>query len=468
MDYQRPDPENGPSPSGPRVEDDFVRPLKPMRTASHRRLPAALPFAIAGILVVSSVAFGATFLKNVITPTSSATPGVVIVVDPSGSPAPSISEKPPIVGQDPSVDPSVEAPATPGTLTLTIATVPGKATLTWTAYTGDDFAYYKVVRSDDTTATWPLTGDDKLVAAIDKQGTLTYTDGCGAGTVTYRVFAVKKVGDEYVVVAQSEPKTVTVDPVITPAPPKIDPPAPPAGNPADLGGLNVTDNGNGTDTFSWNAYTGGTAFSYYKLSGVKYPNAPGYAETGQYWNYCNACTSITYKVPSGTWNVNVEAIYYPDGARTALARTSTVKVEGPKAATKTAPPVVQLNLTATVQADGSVQLVWDKYTGPYFNYYAVVRTDGTTEPTLALGTTPKVYFDNQSTTSWIDDGSSPLGKLVPGQTYSYRIYAYSETAFGDVAPACTVVTILAVSNVQTVTIPLAPPPPSSPSTPPSP
>ena len=126
MDYQRPDPENGPSPSGPRVEDDFVRPLKPMRTTPHRRLPAALPFAIAGILVVSSVAFGATFLKNVITPTSSATPGVVIVVDPSGSPAPSISEKPPIVGQDPSVDPSVEAPATPGTLTLTIATVPAR------------------------------------------------------------------------------------------------------------------------------------------------------------------------------------------------------------------------------------------------------------------------------------------------------------------------------------------------------
>jgi hypothetical protein len=65
MDYQRPGPDQGQSPFNPRVEDDFVRPLTPMRGVSRRRLPAALPFALAGILVVSSVAFGAAIFANV-------------------------------------------------------------------------------------------------------------------------------------------------------------------------------------------------------------------------------------------------------------------------------------------------------------------------------------------------------------------------------------------------------------------
>lgn len=59
MDHQRPDPDHADSPSqGARIEDDFLRPVKPMKSASRRRLPAALPFALAGLLVVTSVAFG--------------------------------------------------------------------------------------------------------------------------------------------------------------------------------------------------------------------------------------------------------------------------------------------------------------------------------------------------------------------------------------------------------------------------
>jgi hypothetical protein len=469
MDYQRPDPENGPSPSGPRVEDDFVRPLKPMRTISHRRLPAALPFAIAGILVVSSVAFGATFIKNVINPTSSATPGVIVGHDPSNSAEASVSSAPSVVEEEPSVDSSVEpstAP-TPGTLTLTVEALPGKAKLTWSAYTGDDFAYYKVVRSDDASApTWPLGEGDKLVAAIDNKDTLTYTDGCGAGTVSYRVFAVKKSGDEYDVLAQSAAKTVTVEAPESSEPPVgSEKPAPPVQSLT----LTATIDGSEVD-LSWSKYTG-DHFQYYKVvrSQSSDPTWPlsGDSQLLAAITNVNETTFVDKEVRAGhTYHYRVYAYTHEtfaaadsgsvavpacetDGTILAVSNIATVTMPG----TDTPPPVVELSLTATVRDDGSVDLTWSKYTGDYFNYYAVVRVDGTGEPTLEPGTTPKVYFDDQNKTSWTDDGSSDLGDLVPGHTYTYRVYAYSETAFGDVEPACTVVTILAVSPPRTVTIP---------------
>ena len=83
-------------------------------------------------------------------------------------------------------------------------------------YDGADFAYYKVVRSTDATASWPLGAGDTLVAAIDNVGTLTYLDCPGAGTFTYEVFAVKSADAGYAVLASSNVKTVTV----APAPPR--------------------------------------------------------------------------------------------------------------------------------------------------------------------------------------------------------------------------------------------------------
>ena len=275
MEHQTPDPETGSSPSGARVEDDFVRPLKPTRDVTHLRLPAALPFAIAGILVVTTVAFGATVFRNVVNPNPSATPIVAGTPTAPVATAP-VETAPAGASEAPSVAATEAATPTPGELTISVETLPGKARITWSAYAGSDFAYYKVVRSTDATASWPLDGDDTLVAAIDNVNTLTYLDGCGAGTVTYRVFAVTSAGSGYAILAESPAETVSVAPAVTDAPP------PPASNPAELGALSVHDNGDGTFTFSWNAYTGASEFSYYKLDGEAYPKAPGYVENGHY------------------------------------------------------------------------------------------------------------------------------------------------------------------------------------------
>ena len=352
MDYQSQDPGQRPSPSGARVEDDFIQPLKPMRGVSHRRLPAALPLAIAGVLMVSTIAFGATLARNSVSPTAKATATINVVGDDP--------EDSPIATTVPTDAPTI-APQAP---------------------------------TDEPTATPTPT-----------------------------------------------PKP-TPKPTKTPSPTR---------NPSDLGALKVKKNADGSYTFSWSAYKGGKHYDYYKLDGQPYPNKPGYVENGSHYLSCldPGTTSTTITLDDGTWNLNVEAVD-TSGEAVAVARTSVLKLVVSK---PTAPKIVGLSLTATAQADGTVDLKWSKYTGDYFNYYAVVRATGTGTPTLKPGQNPDVYFDSVSKTSWTDDGSSGLGALESGKTYTYRVYAYSERTFGAVTPACTVGTILAVSDPKTVTIP---------------
>jgi hypothetical protein len=207
MDYQRPDPDQGPPQYGARVEDDFVRPLQPMKSISHRRLPAALPLAIAGILVVSSIAFGAAVIRNAVTPPPDAS--TIDVGDESSAPSVAVSEAPPVT--------VTEAPVvTPLTLTASISS--GKVALSWTKYVGDDFCYYKVVRSTDATVSWPLGEGDSLVAAIGDVEKLSLVDAAPGGkTYSYEVFAVKSADDGYAVIVGSNVVTIAV-PAPTPAP----------------------------------------------------------------------------------------------------------------------------------------------------------------------------------------------------------------------------------------------------------
>jgi len=341
-------PQGDPPSSDGRIEDDFVEPLKPAGVP-HRHLPAALPFAIAGVLLVSAVAFGANVAHNMTTPTSTTTAVLTAVGHPVDAPQP--------------------------TPTLTVA-VP---------------AHHEP--------------------------------------------------------ASSQP----ADPTPTPKPKPVKTPAP-TRSPSDLGGLKVKKNSNGTYTFSWSAYKGSKSFDYYKLDGQPYPNKPGYVENDGDYLACldPGTTSATISLDPGTWNLNVEAVRLGDGNPVAVARTSVLKLTVAK---PTPPKVLSLSLTATVDADGNVELNWSKYTGPYFEYYGIVRADGSDAPVLKPGETPDVYFDSVGTTSWTDDGTSDLGPLVSGQTYTYRVYAYTEQTFGDVSEACQVGTILAVSDPETVVIP---------------
>jgi len=253
MDYQQPGSEREPQQLGT-VENDFVRPLTPMRNVSHRRLPAALPFAIAGILVVSSVAFGATVIRNTVTPPPDASAVVVGDDNPSESPSLEITEAP---TAEITAEPTVAAtPVTP--LTLQASIVGGKVKLEWTRYQGEDFSYYKVVRSTDATVSWPLGDGDTLVAAIDNIDTLSTVDAAPGGkSFTYEVFAVKSSEDGYAVLVGSNVVTIAV-PAPTPAPTSscgIGPLSFKIHVPTTVGGIQPANAGSGYSvSFSWHKY----------------------------------------------------------------------------------------------------------------------------------------------------------------------------------------------------------------------
>lgn len=87
--------------------------------------------------------------------------------------------------------PVVEPPADQTALTLNAEWMTGKVKFTWSAFTGDGFGYYKLVRSKDADVTWPPGGNDSLVAYISDPNQTFAKDfpGCGK-TWFYRVFVV--------------------------------------------------------------------------------------------------------------------------------------------------------------------------------------------------------------------------------------------------------------------------------------
>jgi hypothetical protein len=415
-----------------RVEDDFVQPLTPVKSASHRRLPAALPIALAGILVVSAMAFGA----GVVTPfLANATPVVVGDDEPEATPTAEVVEP-----TDEVVAPT-DAPV--GDLTLEAAIVSGKVKLTWSAFNGDGFAYYKVVRSSDATVEWPLGEGDKLIAAVSDQAKLSITDSAPSGTtVFYRVFAVKDSEEGYAVITSSP--AVSIDtPEATPKPT-----APPVDNPYAMGPITAKDNGDGTYTLTWAPYDGPIDFSYYKLSGTESASgAFGYCEDNGYWAAIGTGTHTwTGVIEPGTWRIKVEAVYYTSEGQVLPNCETTCQKAGETSILKltvggekpTAPPQVGLTLTATV-VDGTVQLNWSKYTGPYFQYYLVLRSETITDLTNE-NYTDVWQIGSAGTLSMVDDS------VVAGHTYYYRVLAWTSRVF------CGGGTILGISNVETVTL----------------
>ena len=102
--------------------------------------------------------------------------------------------------------------------------------------------------------------------------------------------------------------------------------------------------------------------------------------------------------------------------------------------------------------DNPYGLSWTKYTGDYFGYYEVLRSETTTEPAYPPNGDTVVRFT-------ITD----INKLTftdtakAGHTYHYRVVVWTDQTFasvGGLTPACVVAgTLLAVSNIETRTAP---------------
>lgn len=124
---------------------------------------------------------------------------------PSEPPKDEPKEDPP--SQPPSEDP---APSTDMTLAAVFNADMGKIVVEWSAF-GGDFDKYKLVRSADSDPTWPLGSGDQLVAVVSAGGERRYADHdvpCNTA-FHYRAFAVNHTETGYVVLGSSNVGTAT-------------------------------------------------------------------------------------------------------------------------------------------------------------------------------------------------------------------------------------------------------------------
>ncbi|HLE58125.1 MAG TPA: hypothetical protein VJA85_00595 [Candidatus Limnocylindria bacterium] len=130
--------------------------------------------------------------------------------DSEATPKPEATEQPtdkpdqPEATPKPQPEPTDKPPAEPMQLEAFFNFDLGKIVVKWYPYTGD-FEVYKLVRSIDDNPSWPLSGEDVLVAVIGLDGQTKFIDAdapCGV-ELHYRAFAVVHGEDGYIVKAAS-------------------------------------------------------------------------------------------------------------------------------------------------------------------------------------------------------------------------------------------------------------------------
>ncbi len=173
-------------------------------------------------------------------------------------------EPEPVTYVEPAPQPAPPAPTAVLALNASLTEYPGKVVLTWSAFNGDGFAYYKLVRTTDGDATWPPAGADEMVGAFGSPGETWAKDRppCGT-TVYYRVFAVRHGEYGYSVLAPSNQVSASVA-----CPP---PPPPTAAIGLEAGVVE------GQVHLSWGACAG-EHFNAYKIVRSQTNPAPMYPE----------------------------------------------------------------------------------------------------------------------------------------------------------------------------------------------
>ncbi|MCI0346880.1 MAG: hypothetical protein L0221_15790, partial [Chloroflexi bacterium] len=197
----------------------------------------------------------------------------------------------------------------------------GHPVLKWGSCGDVEFAKFKIVRSKDSTVTFPTGDNDSLIGAVGPDDHKFWDMDAPSGkTLYYRVFCVKSTDGGYVVVAASN-----VDKVTTPA-------AEPAPDPVSLG-FEVDLSGEGV-VLHWQACTS-DAFAFYKIvrsmgSNPSYlPGTDGSQVIGVIEN--RSVTGLTDgDIESGqTWYYRVQAIGYWNGQKVVLGQTAALAVTIP-------------------------------------------------------------------------------------------------------------------------------------------
>jgi hypothetical protein len=249
------------------------------------------------------------------TPTPTPTPTPRPTPTPTPQPTPTPTPRP-----TPTPTPRPTPTPTPsgylGTLSI-VHNSDGTYTFTWPKYTGSNFQYYKVMHADyPQIPNYGKVGDYWAYSS-------SVTDSSWTGYLDlgdYNV-RVQVLDDNMAVRAQ----TNVIHLSVTESPPTV-----------SLGLLNIHNNGDGTYTFSWSAYSG-LSFSYYKLvfelsTSTQDPSYPG---GSHYWDVPGSgdtSAKLTVGINNGgnadflpgTYKVRVQAIGYPSGSAYVYGQTEIV------------------------------------------------------------------------------------------------------------------------------------------------
>ena len=313
-----------------------------------------MPGIVASVFLVATVALGATAVGPLVltaadvpmcqdeqgnvfpcpTDAPTATPGEPTPGEPTpgeptpGQPTATPTDKPdpkPTDKPDPNPtdkpDPTHKPKPHPELLGLALSNVDGGVKVDWTVCHRRGFDVYKVVRSTDSTVTWPLGENDTLVGAVGQRYRTAMVDpDAPVGVkVWYRVFCLDKTADGYKVLGSSRARSIV----------RHEKPAP---EPCDMAlEANVTDGGVVLDWTSCSS----DAFHWYKVvrSHGENPSYVPWTDGSQlrFYTEDRGHTQFTdTKVESGqTWFYRVQAVGYVHGVKVLLGQTAAIEVTIP-------------------------------------------------------------------------------------------------------------------------------------------
>lgn len=170
--------------------------------------------------------------------------------DPTAKPVEPDPAAKPTAKPTPKPDPTVKPVET---IALSLAIKEFHPLMEWGSCEGLDFDYYKVVRSMDSTVSWPPADGDEMIAAVERGGARKAYDKYAphGDKAWYRVFCVRKTDAGYKVVNSSSTKGIEVP----------EEPTPP--DPITLG-IDWSVNGEGKVVLTWDACEV-DGFSFYKV-----------------------------------------------------------------------------------------------------------------------------------------------------------------------------------------------------------
>lgn len=329
------------------------------------------------------------------------------------------------------VDPVTEPKPELETIGLTVSLDGSKVVIDWGACDPVGFRYYKVIRSTNEGATWPLGSGDSLVGAVEDMGkTVLYDAKAPAGTkVYYKVVAVVEHEGKLVPACVSPLRGIVTKPAPTDTP-----------DAGTLGlELGIVE---GHPKVRWTTCTG--AFDYYKVvrstdSTVTWPAGDNDKVVGVVGR--DGDTKLyDGDAPAGQklW-YRVFCVRSSEAGYVVVAASAAQAIETPTLEPKPAPEPYVLGFSVTQTGEGIV-LEWEAFGPDGFMYYKVVRSMTNANPTYPAndGTEVIAAIGDHTTTRFVD------ANVQVGQTWFYRVLSIGDWGGQKVTLGITPVATLTV------------------------